>query len=391
MWLLMGSSTAFIRAIFYESFLLLHICMAVVLVYSFFAYDYPPSHFKRSLTPCSHSSVFHGSFNGYLWPLIAIWSFDRFLRLARIVYCNIHIRFGGDFVKTPFTNVSYDSTGDVIRIDVQPGHCSLKPAPGQYYHIYQPFRLKGWENHPFSLGAYTTAPIPEASQESSSESNKEVNITSNSRRSSCSSRANSDGDMTLTFWVRPYDGWTRRIRDQCIAAQAPISPTLLLEGPYGHHAALHTFDTVVFLVGGTGISAALPYVLDHMARASRAPPRTLTKRIKLVWTSKQADFIKEMCRRELAGPLRSGGLEAEFYATRGDGAEDMPDTGIQHGRPEVRHVVREAASDANESGGRSVVFVCGPAAMADEARAAVHAEMKMGCRGIEYVEDCFGW
>ncbi|KAH7020604.1 ferric-chelate reductase [Macrophomina phaseolina] len=377
MWVMLGSSAAFIRAKFYESFLLLHTCAAISLVYSFFA----------------HSSVFGGSFNGYLWPLVAIWSFDRLVRLLRIIYCNIRIRFSGPIVQMPPTKVTYDRASDVVRIDVQPGCCSIKPAPGQYYHIYQPFRLKGWENHPFSLGAYTTTAIPSepSSPESPSKEHKDIYVTSSTRcSSSCSANGIDDRNLTLTFWIRPYDGWTRRIRDQCLAAQAPISPKLLLEGPYGRKAPLHAFDTVVLFVGGTGITAALPYVLDHLLRVSSgSPPRALTTEMRLVWASKQAAFVRELCRAELAAALR---LEGSMLRG-GDGQtkEGGSDVEIKAGRPDIRRVVGEAARQANEGGGRSVVFVCGPAAMADAARAAVHAEMKKGCRGIEYVEDCFGW
>ncbi|EKG12811.1 Flavoprotein transmembrane component [Macrophomina phaseolina MS6] len=312
MWVMLSSSAAFIRAKFYESFLLLHTCAAIVLVYSFFAR--------------SHSSVFGGSFNGYLWPLVAIWSFDRLVRLLRIIYCNMRIRFSGPIVQIPSTKVTYDRASDVVRIDIQPGCCSIKPAPGQYYHIYQPFRLKGWENHPFSLGAYTTTTIPSepSSPESPSKEHKDIYVTSSTRCSSSPS-ANSidERNLTLTFWIRPYDGWTRRIRDQCLAAQAPISPKLLLEGPYGRQAPLHAFDTVVLFVGGTGITAALAYVLDHLLRVSSGwPPRALTTKMRLVWASKQAAFVRELCRAELAPALRLEGFEAEFYATAGGGWAD---------------------------------------------------------------------
>lgn len=31
-------------------------------------------------------------FDPYLWAAVAIWSFDRFVRIVRCVYCNIHVR-----------------------------------------------------------------------------------------------------------------------------------------------------------------------------------------------------------------------------------------------------------------------------------------------------------
>jgi len=46
---------------------------------------------------------------------------------------------------------------------------------------------------------------------------------------------------------------------------------------------------------------------------------------------------------------------------------------------------------AEMMGQRVAVLVCGPSAMADEARIAVHGVMKRGCFGIEYFEESFGW
>ncbi|GME56358.1 Bud-site selection protein BUD22 [Neofusicoccum parvum] len=390
MCLLVAFSSGFIRINYYESFLLIHICLSIVLVYALFV------------------SVFEGAFNGYLWPLVAIWSFDRLLRLIRVLYCNFHVRFSGSVLRTSSTTVTYDKASDVIRIDIQPASSLLKPAPGQYYHLYQPFALKGWENHPFSLGFYTTNPPPASlppSPTTPTDLSKEIATatTTSTPSSSPPSLTSPPGPPTLTFYIRPYDGWTRRLRTACLAAPShTLSPALLLEGPYGRPAPLHAFDTVVLLAGGTGIAAALPYVLDHAARAAAAPPRTRTTVLRLVWAVKRAGFVRALCAGELAGVLGRGGVEAEFYATAGEEAvveegvekgEGVEAAGVEitRGRPDVRGLVGAVARETEESGGRAVVFVCGPAAMADEARAAVHGEMRRGCRGIEYVEDCFGW
>ncbi|KAL2848768.1 hypothetical protein BJX68DRAFT_238647 [Aspergillus pseudodeflectus] len=56
----------------------------------------------------------------------------------------------------------------------------------------------------------------------------------------------------LTFSVRPYFGWTRRLEDQCVPSPSFIShPTLLVESP-----SLHGYDHALIITGGTGIRVA---------------------------------------------------------------------------------------------------------------------------------------
>lgn len=49
-----------------------------------------------------------------------------------------------------------------------------------------------------------------------------------------------------------------------------------------------------------------------------------------------------------------------------------------------------AKSTLRIPGGRIAILTCGPGAMADEARAAVHQALKNGKRGLEYFEEAFG-
>ena len=86
--------------------------------------------------------------------MIAIWAFDRVVRLIRIAYCNLNVRFGGRFSRTTSFLVQYFEDSDLIKVELSPASSMLKPAPGQHYYLYQPVSLKGWENHPFTLGAY---------------------------------------------------------------------------------------------------------------------------------------------------------------------------------------------------------------------------------------------
>jgi ferric-chelate reductase len=71
----------------------------------------------------------------------------------------------------------------------------------------------------------------------------------------------------------------------------------------------------------------------------------------------------------------------------------LADISITHGRPAVRDIIINIVNEitsAGSAGGRIAVLTCGPAAMADTARAAVYEASRKGARGIAYVEETFG-
>ncbi|KAL3493281.1 ferric reductase NAD binding domain-containing protein [Aspergillus germanicus] len=354
----------------YETFLIIHIIFAIVVVYALFR----------------HTSFDGTKWNGYLWPMVAIWGFDRTVRLVRIAYCNLSVRFGKSAVTTS-SKIEYFEDSDLIRVEMTPS-TALTPRPGQHYYLYQPFTLKGWENHPFTLGAYV---LPKSNEE----------------------------QCKLIFYIRPYDGWTRRVRDQCFNARSGMQPRLLVEGPYGHTAPLHTFDTVLMVVGGTGIAAAVPYIIDHLSRVAEGRTRTL--RIKLVWSARMKEMYSRVFCDELATLLHHETISTTFYCTKG--IASLPDTKSEtsdafsdavassnsitekksadvsatepvtfvSGRPDVRQLVAMEAEEVKAGCGRLAVLTCGPAQMADDCRQTVYEVMKGGFKDIEYYEEAFGW
>ncbi|KAL4754497.1 ferric reductase like transmembrane component-domain-containing protein [Aspergillus terricola var. indicus] len=425
----------------YETFLILHIVFAVVVVYALFR----------------HTSFDGTKWNGYLWPMVAIWAFDRVVRLLRVAYCNLNVRFGRQFSRTTSSLVQYFEDSDLIRVEISPASSTLKPAPGQHYYIYQPVTLKGWENHPFTLGAYVP-PLSLAARSESIQGHEEA-----------------QQDSKLIFYIRPYDGWTRRLRDQCRKSGLPvIKPKLLLEGPYGHAAPLHTFDTVLMVVGGTGIAAAVPYIIDHISRSGGAA-KTRTTRVRLVWSARTKEMFERVFCDELAGILGHEDILTSFYCT-GSKASTSPSSSSSSsvaglelslatkekeadvavlptgekspstsnlssssngnaavnaqtpsrdsppaaaaaaadreastdisklaparnpveflpGRPNVRAIVTAEAQKGRANSSRLAVLTCGPAQMADECRQTVYEVMrgKDGLRDVEYFEEAFGW
>lgn len=310
----------------------------------------------------------------------------------------------------------YDETADVVRLEVTPGIPSLQPSPGQYYFLYQPFRLTGWESHPFTIGAWSyeiggcTSLVPKSE-------GKPINSLDVSHvpllaggASDRDYQGNSESvspreeelKLKLTFWVRPYDGWTKQLRQQCLSSPDRTSETtILLEGPYGETFPLWRYESVLIIVGGTGIASAVPYIQDHLRRSVEdwdgrlEDEKTRVRDMELVWTTKQAAFIQDVSRRELKHALKRADFNASFYATRDSTAvaEDPTDFGvdIQSGRPHLQSLIMSRACDACSAGTSLAILVCGPSIMADEARAATHLTMRQGYHSIKFAEESFTW
>lgn len=305
---------------------------------------------------------------------------------------------------------------DVIRLEIFPGSLSLRPTPGQYYFIYQPFRLTGWESHPFTLGSWTyeTVAAP-ATQSLVAKGDPDIDVSqvpllSDSSSGSSGSLAEYDPKiLKLVFWIRPFDGWTRHLRQQCTRSpDRKLETALLIEGPYGEPFPLSNYESVLLVVGGTGIAAAVPYIQDHLARCAEMSEtaQPFTRDIHLVWTTRQEAFIQHVVTQDLEPVIGRSDFRASFYVTSGaeqDGASDrglfhdspspppQMDLNILRGRPDLQSLILSHAQEAQLSDSSAAVMVCGPPAMADEARSAVHSTMLRGYTGVRYIEESFSW
>jgi ferric-chelate reductase len=179
---------------------------------------------------------------------------------------------------------------------------------------------------------------------------------------------------------------------------------------------LHTFENIIFIVGGTGISGALPYMHEHIksiaqdaqAAGTDRKRSTCTKDITFVWSTKQSAMIRDVAAHELKPFLERNDIHIHLHATSGadkssaDGDKECKiipsvdvgdDITVVYGRPDIQRTILNVIGAVNSSGATSdriAILTCGPAGMADEARAAVHKALKQGNRGVEYIEETFG-
>lgn len=110
----MGFSISWLRARAYEFFLIAHIVLALVALVNLFY----------------HTKIFNGEFNGFLWPCVTFWAFDRLCRIVRTTY----MLFKGGLAKNAVVECEVDA--QLIRINVTDMMRAIKPATGSNFFMY---------------------------------------------------------------------------------------------------------------------------------------------------------------------------------------------------------------------------------------------------------------
>lgn len=341
----------------------------------------------------------------------------------------------------------YDNATDLIRIDVSLGSLRALPKPGQFYYLYQPMNLRFYESHPFTVGSWSTPGMQEDGLDVAQMGESNMKTVPNNNTHSVSKAGDKEfhAGGRITFWIRPFNGWTRRLRSDCMASwDHTIDTNILLEGPYGTHHELNRYENVILVAGGTGIAAVLPHIEEYVRRTSptfstdidisdstissssysfinsdhrkKRRPATNTKFITLVWTVRQEGFIHSLAAAELQPALNHGGIDFHFHTT-GRSLFSLTSTSqtqpnettrlltpspssepsslvpgeikVHRSRPDLDKVINNSLHSARQNDA-TAVLVCGPAEMADETRAIVHEALKQGHR-LDYFEESFGW
>lgn len=341
-------SGLYIRQRFYEMFLITHILMAIFTI----------------IGSWYHILLVFGTM-GHLqqliYPAIAIWSFDRGIRVLRML-------------KNGLRRAEVQELGDgqYLRVDFR--NLRWSPTPGQHAYLYFPTvsPLKAFQNHPFSaipssmLHSYHSSPssTPAQAPRSSSSSEpapsdtpadieKRLPATSTrilSNTSKCSSKTR-DPAPGLTFFIRKSAGFTKLLH-------AHTSLLSLVDGPYHNNAntAILRCDRLVLVAGGIGVTALLPWAHAH-------------PNAKFYWSLKEEA-------RCLADELET--------ALRGLAEREV--------RVGARFDVRALLEREAESGwGRIGVVVCGPGGLCDGVRAAVVESARRGGVRFELDVEAYSW
>ncbi|UKZ76225.1 hypothetical protein TrVFT333_003922 [Trichoderma virens FT-333] len=336
---------------------------------------------------------FRGMYVVWVWACVGLWAGDHFLRMLRVIVVNYKTFLG----QGSLALASYSEETGMIRLQVKPSINSTRQTPGTYYFVYFP-SLHFWESHPFTLAGRSKQidDIPSYGSSSDQPSDKETG-TQSPRVTELSTES---GDSHMTFMIRPRDGMTRRLRDRLVSKSesGPLRVRVFLEGPYGTPARLDHFDEVLFIAGGSGITTVLPYLRMFFEdqKESQIPPK-----VRLVWVVRDEGFVRDVLANDLrvteGSALAASRLNMEFYITSDspsatpkteEAGNSIADPRFKKSRPDIHSLVDNFV---NESQGKTAVFVCGPAEIADTTRQAVIRQTRKVHIDVELFEEMFVW
>jgi len=340
------------RKSWYEIFLAMHIVLAIIFM----------------IGTWYHVSLLDSGHMEWLYAAVAIWAFDRVLRIVRLVLLNVSW-VKGRTVRT----ASLQMVGPgAIKAQVKVGY-NFTFRPGQYAFFYFP-RFNFWESHPFTLALYHIS--------------------------------KDHGQPTVTLLFRTRSGITRKL--QKYLEGVPKELSCFMEGPYGHYRSVENYDTVLLLAGGVGITAVFAY-LRYLAVLN-------TNKVRFVWIVRDEDSTKWF-QNEIAELVGKENIDIEIHITKsGTGKVETARESIAEGLaaaseeveslkvPEVkvntvpRYIIvghkpslTEVISQQCLEGGSLAVLACGPPTFVDETRGAVAENVTKAKGVVDYFEETFGW
>lgn len=194
-----------------------------------------------------------------------------------------------------------------------------------------------------------------------------------------------------TFLICPRDGFTNRLRAKTSASSGKTKKSreirVLLEGPYGCELTLHQYSTVVMVVGGSGITAAVSRIYS-LLRHPRAP-----QLVHLVWATQRRDMVDDICTHELQGVLGSPRLKMDVYLTSAPtnlnrkGEKALP-YALHTGRPDIPSILEEERRNCQ---GSMAVFCCGPSGIERSTRNGVVKLLGEKGPHVAFYQERFGW
>lgn len=348
-----------IRKLAYEFFLVFHIILGVV-----------------TIVGCWYHIIYRydhqWGYETWLYVAIAVWAFDRLMRLARM------LRIG---VRRAYVSRVDE---DYLRIDIPDVECH-----GHVYAYFPTLSWRVWENHPFSVVnsmnpspqvAPTASHIGTTSLEKPGPESASKQVVENVTASeSCSLSSSSAGSAPgITLFVRIHNGLTSLLAAH-VGSTAGIP--VLLEGSYGHESSAFLEASssptpkrpnTVCIAGGVGITAVIP------ALNATTSIHASYRNTKLFWGVRQ--------------PALVGAVEELIANVKMSDKSDLRwwgnvETHITIGeRMNLRAILEQ---EVTESKGTTVV-VCGPEGMADEVRMIVAGLGRSGAV-VKLIEESFVW
>lgn len=345
-----------IRHRFYELFLVIHLCLAIVFVYAIWQ---------------------HTEFVGYhefIYAVVAVWGFDRVARVVRIFYSGINSK----------ARITVADTNErIMRLEIS--HSGRwTPKPGQYLFLYVLSNGKFWESHPFTVFQ--------------------------------SPQAEKDGSLTLM--VKAQKGMTNTLYKRVLEA-GTLETRVLVEGPYGSVIPVDKYDSSILIAGGIGVTAiylcastllkssaksitvcwvlrsdqALEYFnteLDYLLNDPRVRVEIYFSTQKQLETAPSTISDSESYMDNGVVPEKESPIQyAKSRSRLSSAATATNRLHISYGyRPDMlTHVPNSVVSH----GGSTAIVVCGPPAFSDDVRLAVRENLDSRTERVDYFEEAFSW
>lgn len=345
------------RHAFYETFLNLHIFLAII-------------SFGCTWIHCATSDVHIGGLPQLPWimAVVILWLLDRLARVVRLMYAN--------WSDKGFTTALCEAMPcDVTRVTIRlPRYMDIEPGTHAYLRFWG---INSWESHPFSVAWVeheTTNTLPIAAEKEPLNAVDRANAYTN-----------------VSFIIGAHTGMTRKLFNTANRSVRGIRIKAALEGPYAGHHSLDSYGHAVLFAGSTGITHQISY-LRHLLEGYNAGT-VATRRLTLVWIIREyesLEWVRPYMDTILRIPNRKDLLRIQVFVTRPQNPRDIVSSSstvkMFPGRPNVRLLL---VKEVQEQVGAMCVTVCGPGALADDVRSAVRAVQ--GHSVIDFIEESFTW
>lgn len=346
--LLCFQALLFLRRGWYETFLVLHILLAIFFVVGTWYH------------------IWEMGFAQFMYPIFAIWFFDRVVRVARLFW------FG--FPKAQVTLLA----DETVKVEA-PKPKSWHATPGGHAWVHFGYGWQFWQSHPFTFIEST--------------------------------------EGTLIFYCKVKGGITKSLYKKLQAVPGrTLSIRIGVEGPYGESHPIKHHSSAVFVAGGSGVPglySELKDLADHSPNSSQTLKLVWIIREwkSLSWFYKELDELKktkvqttiyvtrpadvlgtEELQALLAGKSDSDSnqeKEEKYSSELGEQlAREWPHIKFLEGRPSIEALVTSEIEEA----ANSVAFVtCGHPVMVDSLRAEVVNSVDKTKKRVDFYEALEIW
>ncbi|KAM3452367.1 hypothetical protein NHJ6243_009394 [Beauveria neobassiana] len=262
---------------------------------------------------------------------------------------------------------SYSQAADIVQVSVPVEWYSLrKPKPGTFFYLTVLSDVKSrLQSHPFTVAAVVTKPPVQAEE-------RTALLAPTHRDDGNGKTQTAIGSALIEFLIRPYNGFTAQLRELALDTK---QFKVLVEGPYGTSHPLHTYNHVVFIVGGTGIVTPISYMSRLIGNSRRKPV------VDLHWAVREPAFANMVLEHYLGEALRADNIEVTLHASRSIDLQPLFSESVSQrmGRPAIPAIIAAAATAAGR--GRLAVVACGPEGILDDARLGVLCLVDIACIG----------